>query len=102
MRLPPASLTKLMTAYVAFSAIADKRVDASAVVNVSPAAFAAPGKAGARMYLEPGRAVTVEQLLQGMLVVSANDAAIALAEHVGREHPGLRCPHERRSQTTRI
>lgn len=81
-RLPPASLTKLMTAYVAFSALTDKRISADSVVPVTPAAFAAPGKAGARMYLEPGRAVTVAELLQGMLVVSANDAAVALAEHV--------------------
>jgi serine-type D-Ala-D-Ala carboxypeptidase (penicillin-binding protein 5/6) len=81
-RLPPASLTKLMTAYVVFAGIANKRIAADAVVPVTPAAFAAPGKAGARMYLEPGRPVTVDELLRGMLVVSANDAAVALAEHV--------------------
>lgn len=80
-RLEPASLTKLMTAFVVFTALNENRIALSDAVTVSPAAFAAPGKAGARMYLEPGRAVTVDQLLHGMLTVSASDAALALAEH---------------------
>jgi D-alanyl-D-alanine carboxypeptidase (penicillin-binding protein 5/6) len=80
-RLEPASLTKLMTAYVAFIAIAEKRTRLDAVVTVSPAALTAPGRAGSRMYIEPGRPVTVDELLRGLIVVSANDAAIALAEH---------------------
>ncbi|MGH6609861.1 MAG: D-alanyl-D-alanine carboxypeptidase family protein [Burkholderiaceae bacterium] len=79
-RLEPASLTKLMTAYVVFTALNEKRIALSDQIDVSPAAFAAPGKAGARMYLEPGRKVTVDELLRGMLTVSANDAAVALAE----------------------
>ncbi len=80
-RLEPASLTKLMTAYVVFSALNENRIALSDTVTVSPAAFATPGKVGARMYLEPGREVSVDQLLRGMLTVSASDAAIALAEH---------------------
>lgn len=80
-RLEPASLTKLMTAYVVFTALNENRITLADAVSVSPAAFAAPGKLGSRMYLEPGRAVTVDQLLHGMLAVSANDAAVALAEH---------------------
>jgi len=83
-RLEPASLTNLMTAYVVFSALNENRIALSDTVTVSPAAFAAPGKAGARMYLEPGREVSVDQLLRGMLTVSASDAAIALAEHSAR------------------
>ena len=79
-RLEPASLTKLMTAYVVFTAINEKRLASDDKVQISPAAFAAPGKAGARMYLEPGREVTVDELLQGMLTASATDAAVALAE----------------------
>ena len=79
-RLEPASLTKLMTAYVVFTALHEKRMALDDNVTVSPAAFAAPGKAGARMYLEPGRAVNVDELLRGMLTVSASDAAVALAE----------------------
>lgn len=80
-RLEPASLTKLMTAYVVFIALAEGRITLDDTVKVSPAAFTAPGRDGARMYIEPGRPVTVRELLQGMLVASANDAAVALAEH---------------------
>lgn len=80
-RLEPASLTKLMTAYVAFNALKEDRIALGDTVSVSPAAFAAPGRLGARMYLEPGRAVSVDELLRGMLTVSATDAAVALAEH---------------------
>lgn len=80
-RLEPASLTKLMTAYVVFSALNENRIALADTVTVSPAAFATPGKLGARMYLEPGREVSVDQLLRGMLTVSASDAAVALAEH---------------------
>lgn len=80
-RLEPASLTKLMTAYVAFTALGEKRTTLDAGVKVSAAAVAAPGKGGARMYIEPGRPVTVDELLHGLVVVSGNDAAVALAEH---------------------
>jgi D-alanyl-D-alanine carboxypeptidase (penicillin-binding protein 5/6) len=80
-RMEPASLTKLMTAYVVFTAIGEKRTRLDAAAQVSPAAVAAPGRAGARMYIEPGRPVTVDELLRGLVIVSANDAAVALAEH---------------------
>jgi serine-type D-Ala-D-Ala carboxypeptidase (penicillin-binding protein 5/6) len=80
-RLEPASLTKLMTAYVVFTAIGERRTRLDSAVSVSPAAVTAPGRAGSRMYIEPGRPVSVDELLRGMLVVSANDAAVALAEH---------------------
>ena len=80
-RLEPASLTKLMTAYVVFTALGEKRTRLDAGVTVSPAAVAAPGRAGSRMYVETGRPVTVDELLHGLLIVSANDAAVALAEH---------------------
>ena len=93
-RLEPASLTKLMTAYVAFNALKEDRIALGDTVSVSPAAFAAPGRLGARMYLEPGRAVSVDELLRGMLTVSATDAAVALAEH--RLAASMRSsPHER-------
>ena len=81
LRLEPASLTKLMTAYVVFIAVAEKRIALDDAVSVSPAAFAAPGRSGARMFVEPGRTVTVEELLRGLIVISGNDAAVALAEH---------------------
>ena len=80
-RLEPASLTKLMTAYVVFVALGEKRIALDDRVTVSSAAFAAPGRDGARMFIEPGGAVTVDELLRGMAVVSGNDAAVALAEH---------------------
>jgi D-alanyl-D-alanine carboxypeptidase (penicillin-binding protein 5/6) len=77
--LEPASLTKLMTAYVVFEAVRDGQLALDRGVTASVAAVAAPG---ARMFLSPGQGATVSQLLQGMIVLSANDAAIALAEAV--------------------
>lgn len=78
-RVEPASLTKLMTAYLAFSAIERKRIRPDQVVPVSGRAARV---AGSRMFLEPGRPVTVDQLLRGVIVQSANDASIALAEAI--------------------
>lgn len=80
-RLEPASLTKLMTAWVVYTALAERRIALDDEVKVSRAAFTAPGRAGARMYIEPGRPVRVDELLHGLLIVSGNDAAVALAEH---------------------
>ena len=79
-RFEPASLTKLMTAYVVFAAIRDGKLDAAAKVNVSATAAKAEG---ARMFVKPGEPVTVSDLLRGMVVESGNDAALALAEAVG-------------------
>ena len=78
-RVEPASLTKLMTAYVVFDALRQKRVTLSQQVAVSEKAWRAPGS---RMFLDPGKAVAIEDLLQGMIVQSGNDASIALAEGV--------------------
>jgi serine-type D-Ala-D-Ala carboxypeptidase (penicillin-binding protein 5/6) len=78
-RFEPASLTKLMTAYVVFAALRDRELEETRAVAVSDKA----GKArGARMFLVPGTPVTVRELVQGLIVDSANDAAIALAEAV--------------------
>lgn len=79
MRIRPASLAKLMTAYLVFAALRDKRLALDQHVKVSVRAAQAPG---ARMYLRPGLPVTVEQLIQGMEVDSGNDAARSLAEVV--------------------
>jgi D-alanyl-D-alanine carboxypeptidase (penicillin-binding protein 5/6) len=76
-RIEPASLTKLMTAYVVFGALRERKLALEQQVRVSERAWKA---AGARMYLEPRRPVTVEQLIRGMVVQSANDASVALAE----------------------
>jgi D-alanyl-D-alanine carboxypeptidase (penicillin-binding protein 5/6) len=78
-RVEPASLTKLMTAYVVFDALRQKRITLAQPFNVSEKAWHAPG---ARMFLMVGESVTVEALLNGMIVQSGNDAAIALAEGV--------------------
>ena len=76
-RFEPASLTKVMTAYVVFAAMRAGELDAAKPVVVSEKAARA---GGARMFLAPGKPVTVADLLRGMIVQSANDAAIALAE----------------------
>jgi len=79
-RRDPASLTKLMTAYLVFGALRTKAIVPSQMVNVSERAWRAEGS---RMFIEPRRAVSVDELLRGMIVQSGNDASIALAELVG-------------------
>ncbi|CAG0986425.1 serine-type D-Ala-D-Ala carboxypeptidase (penicillin-binding protein 5/6) [Burkholderiales bacterium] len=79
-RRDPASLTKLMTAYLAFAALREKRITPSQPVKVTERAWRAEGS---RMFIEPKRAVSVDELLRGMIVQSGNDAAVALAELVG-------------------
>jgi D-alanyl-D-alanine carboxypeptidase (penicillin-binding protein 5/6) len=78
-RYEPASLTKLMTAYLVFSALREKRLTLEQQVTVSPRAWHA---AGSRMFIDPRRPVSVEELVKGMEVQSGNDACIALAEAV--------------------
>jgi D-alanyl-D-alanine carboxypeptidase (penicillin-binding protein 5/6) len=78
-RADPAALTKLMTAYVAFDAIRQKRITLAQPLPVSAKAAKMPG---ARMFLVPDRPATVDELLRGLIVQAANDAAIALAEGI--------------------
>jgi D-alanyl-D-alanine carboxypeptidase (penicillin-binding protein 5/6) len=78
-RFEPASLTKLMTAYVVFAALRDRKLSPEQQVNVSVRAWKAPGS---RMFIEPRRPVSVDELIRGMVVQSGNDACIALAEAV--------------------
>ena len=78
-RFEPASLTKLMTAYLVFAALRDKKLTLEQQVPVSVRAWRAPGS---RMFIEPRRPVTVEELIKGMEIQSGNDACIALAEAV--------------------
>ena len=73
----PASLTKLMTAYLIFRALKDKQIAPSQMVTVSTKAWRAEGS---RMFIEPKKPVSVDELLHGVIVQSGNDAAIALAE----------------------
>ena len=76
----PASLTKLMTAYLVFDALKSKKVDLKQTLPVSVRAWKMPGS---RMFIDPKMQVPVEDLLQGMIVQSGNDATMALAEGVG-------------------
>ena len=78
-RFEPASLTKLMTAWLVFDALRAGRLEMAKPVAISEAAAKA---GGARMFLTAGQRVPVSDLLRGMIVISANDAAIALAEAV--------------------
>jgi D-alanyl-D-alanine carboxypeptidase (penicillin-binding protein 5/6) len=78
-RFEPASLTKLMTAYLVFAALKEKKLSLEQAAVVSARAWRAPGS---RMFIEPRKSVTVEELIQGMVVQSGNDACIALAEAV--------------------
>ena len=78
-RFEPASLTKLMTAYLVFAALRDKKLSLGRAVNVSERAWRAPGS---KMFIEPRRPVMVDELIRGMVVQSGNDACIALAEAV--------------------
>ena len=79
-RIEPASLTKLMTAYVVFQALREKKLTLEQAVPVSERAWRATGS---KMFIEPRKPVTVDELIRGMVVQSGNDACIALAEVVG-------------------
>ncbi len=76
----PASLTKLMTAYLVFDALRSKKIDLKQTFPVSERAWKMPGS---RMFIDPKMMVPVEDLLKGMIVQSGNDATMALAEGVG-------------------
>ena len=78
-RREPASLTKLMTAYLAFSALRQKLITPEQMVQVSPRAWKTEGS---RMFIEPNRPVKIDDLLRGMIVQSGNDASVALAEAI--------------------
>ncbi len=78
-RLAPASLTKLMTAYVVFQALATNHIRLEDEVTVSEKAWKT---GGSKMFIEVGKRVSVRDLLLGMIVQSGNDASVALAEYV--------------------
>lgn len=76
----PASLTKLMTAYLVFDALRSKKIDLKQTLPVSRRAWKMPGS---RMFIDPSMKVPVEDLIKGMIVQSGNDATVVLAEGVG-------------------
>ncbi len=77
--LAPASLTKLMTAYVVFTALRQGQIRLEDETTISEKAWRTEGS---RMFVEVGRRVKIEDLLLGMIVQSGNDASVALAEHI--------------------
>lgn len=79
MTVEPASLTKLMTAYLVFDALRSRKIDLKQTLPVSERAWKMPGS---RMFIDPKMQVPVEDLLKGMIVQSGNDATVALAEGV--------------------
>ncbi len=76
----PASLTKLMTAYLVFDALKARKISLNQTLPVSERAWKMPGS---RMFIDPKMQVPVEDLIKGMIVQSGNDATMALAEGVG-------------------
>ncbi len=78
-KLAPASLTKIMTVYVAFNEIRNGHLKLDDLANVSQKAWQTPGS---KMFLEVNNKVKIEDLFQGIIIQSGNDAAVALAEHI--------------------
>jgi D-alanyl-D-alanine carboxypeptidase (penicillin-binding protein 5/6) len=78
-RLPPASLTKLMTAYIATNEIQAGRIGENDLVTVSEHAWRT---GGSRMFIQVGTQVSVSDLLHGIIIQSGNDASVAIAEHI--------------------
>lgn len=79
MQVEPASITKLMTAYVVYEEIIADRMKLDDKVTISEKAWR---MGGSRMYLDVGSKVSVRELLKGLIIQSGNDASVALAEHV--------------------
>ncbi len=79
-RMPPASLTKMMTLYVVSNALKNEQIHLKDMVRVSREAWKI---GGSRMFIKEGNQVSVEDLLKGIIVDSGNDACVAMAEHVG-------------------
>jgi D-alanyl-D-alanine carboxypeptidase (penicillin-binding protein 5/6) len=78
-RVEPASITKLMTAYLVDKAISDGDIAADELVTISEKAWRMKGS---KMFVEVGKQIPVEELLKGLIIQSGNDASVALAEHI--------------------
>lgn len=79
-RFEPASLTKLMTAYEVFGALRDRKLSLDQRLSVSQRAWAERKGGGSLMFIDTTMQPSVDELLKGMIVVSGNDASVALAE----------------------
>lgn len=78
--VPMASLTKMMTLLLTFDAIAQKKVDYKDIVTILPSDV---NRVGTNIKLNAGDQISLEELMKGMMIVSANDAALAISHHVG-------------------
>ncbi|MFC3907594.1 D-alanyl-D-alanine carboxypeptidase family protein [Legionella dresdenensis] len=85
-KLPPASLTKMMTLYVISNALRNEQIHLTDTVHISRDAWRT---GGSRMFVKEGQDVAVEDLLKGIIVDSGNDACVAIAEHLGGSEPGF-------------
>jgi len=95
-RIEPASLTKMMTAYIVASELRRGSVTLDEPVIVSAEAQAMPGS---RMFIEAGTVVPLEDLLRGLIIQSGNDASVALAEHIAASERGFVDMMNRMAQT---
>ena len=84
MRVEPASLTKIMTAYLAFKALKNGHLSLTQTLPVSEKAWKVEGS---KMFIEPNKPVTVDELLHGTIIQSGNDSSIALAEGIAGTEP---------------
>jgi D-alanyl-D-alanine carboxypeptidase (penicillin-binding protein 5/6) len=80
-RIEPASLTKIMTAYLTFAAVREKKLALDQKVNVSVRAWKVDASSS-KMFIDPATPVSIDDLLHGLMIQSGNDAAVALAEAV--------------------
>ncbi|MFJ5446800.1 D-alanyl-D-alanine carboxypeptidase family protein [Methylobacillus methanolivorans] len=85
-RVEPASLTKIMTAYLAFKALKNGHLTLTQTLPVSVKAWKVEGS---KMFIEPNKPVTVDELLHGMIIQSGNDASITLAEGIAGSEEGF-------------
>lgn len=85
-RLPPASLTKMMTAYIVSEEVERGRASENEMVNISVKAWQ---KGGSKMFVREGTEVKLMDLLRGVIIQSGNDASIALAEHIAGSEEGF-------------
>ncbi len=81
-RLPPASLTKMMTSYVIGQELKNGRIKPDDMVTISQNAWAKNYSDSSKMFIEVGKQVSVDNLNKGIIIQSGNDACIAMAEHI--------------------
>ncbi len=94
--LPPASVTKIMTLLLVMEAIEDKKINYTDMVSASEHACS---MGGSQIYLEPGERMSVEDLLKSVIIASANDAAVTLAEYVaGTEEAFVQMMNEKAAE----